>query len=71
MENASDFSWETAKASHAIVFTNMDADRLKWNDTNKLDIICRAHAQRHVNWGQVTNSRVSLSKKQKNGNSKN
>ena len=26
MEDASDFSWESAKASHAIVLTNMEAD---------------------------------------------
>ena len=28
MEDASDFSWESAKASHAVVLTNMEADRL-------------------------------------------
>ena len=26
MEDASDFSWESAKASHAVVLTNMEAD---------------------------------------------
>ena len=33
MEDASDFSWESAKASHAVVLTNMEADRLQWSDT--------------------------------------
>ena len=47
MEDASDFSWEAAKASDAIALTNMEADRLKWTDTDKLDRIRRAHAQRH------------------------
>ena len=27
MEDASDLSWESAKASHAVVLTNMEADR--------------------------------------------
>ena len=47
MEDTSDFSWEAAKAFHAIALTNMEADRLKWTDTDKLDRIRRAHAQRH------------------------
>ena len=34
MEGASDFSWESAKAAHAIVLTNMEADRLRWTETN-------------------------------------
>ena len=71
MEDASDFSWEAAKASHAIALTNMEADRLKWTDTDKLDRIRISHAQRHVNLGQIANAKVSLLKKQKNNNSKN
>ena len=71
MEDASVFSWEAAKASHAIALTNMEADRLKWTDTDKLDRIRRAHAERHVNFGQTSNSKASLLKKQKNNNSKN
>ena len=59
-----DFSREAAKASHAIALTNMEADHLKWTDTDKLDRIRRADAQRPVNLGQITNSRVSLLKKQ-------
>ena len=47
MEDAFDFSWESAKASHAIVLTNMEADHLQWTETDKLDHIQRAHAQRH------------------------
>ena len=64
MEDASDFSWEAAKASHAIALTNMEADRLKWTDTDKLDRIRRAHAQRHA-LGQTANSKVSLLKNKK------
>ena len=46
MEDASDFSWESAKASHAIVLTNMEADCLQWTETYKLDLIRRAHAKK-------------------------
>ena len=48
MEDASDFSWDSAKACHAILLTNMEADRISWNETDKLDRIRRAHGQRHV-----------------------
>ena len=37
MEDAFDFSWESAKASHAIVLTNVEADQLQWTGTDKLD----------------------------------
>ena len=70
MEDASDFSWESAKASHAIALTNMEADRLKWTDTDKLDRIRRAHAQRHVNPGQNSNVKSAAWKKQKSNNAK-
>ena len=32
MEDASDFSWDSAKACHAILLTNMEADRISWNE---------------------------------------
>ena len=63
MEDASDISWESAKASHAIVLTNMEADRLQRTDTDKLDRIWRAHTQRHVSVGQNSSARTSVNKK--------
>ena len=48
MEDASDFSWESAKAAHAILLTNMEADRINWSETDKIDRVRRAHAQRHI-----------------------
>ena len=48
MEDASDFPWESAKAAHAILLTNMEADRLNWPETDKIDRIWRTHAQRHI-----------------------
>ena len=69
MEDASDFSWESAKASHVVVLTNMKADRLQWSDTEKLDRIHRAHAQRHITPGQSTAFK-NIAKKTKNNTSK-
>ena len=63
MEDASDFSWDAAKASHAVVLTNMEADRLQWSDTEK--------AQRHITPGQSTVSKGPVNKKIKNSASKN
>ena len=48
---------------NAIVLTNMEADRLQWMDTDKLDRIQRAHAQRHVGVGKNSAARSSLAKK--------
>ena len=70
MEDASDFSWESAKALHAIVLTNMEADRLQWTETNKLDRIHRAHAQRHSVPGLSNTSRSIHNKKVKGLGSK-
>ena len=71
MEDASDFSWESAKAAHAIVLTNMEADRLNWTETEKLDRIRRAHAQRHVTAPYSNTSKTPYGKKVKNSGSKN
>ena len=48
----------------------MEADQLQWSDTDKLDQIRRAHAQRHIGAGQSTASKNSISKKIKNVGSK-
>ena len=44
MEDDSDFSWDSAKAAHAILLTNMEADRVTWPETEKIDRLHRAHA---------------------------
>ena len=70
MEDASDFSWDSAKACHAVVLTNMEADRLNWADTDKIDRIQRAHAQRHTSGAQTSGTR-SIAKKGKTPYTKN
>ena len=46
MEDAADFTFESAKACHAVVLTTMEADKLDWFDTDGLDRIRRSKAQR-------------------------
>ena len=57
VEDAYDSSWDSAKACHAVVLTNMEADRLNWTDANKIDHIRRAHVQRHTSGAQTSASR--------------
>ena len=47
MEDAADFTFESAKVCHAVVLTTMEADKLDWFDTDGLDRIRRSKAQRH------------------------
>ena len=47
MEDAADFTFESAKACHVVVLTTMEADKLDWFDTDGLDRIRRSKAQRH------------------------
>ena len=65
MENASDFTLDSAKACHAVVLTNMEDDRLNWTDTDKTDYIHHAHVQRHTSRAQTSASHLSV-KKHKN-----
>ena len=46
MEDANDFSWQSAKASHAVLLCRMEEGKVDWADTPKIDRIRRAHAQR-------------------------
>ena len=48
MEDASDFSFESARASHAVLLSSMEADRCDWLDTEQIDRCRRANAQRHT-----------------------
>ena len=48
-EDATDFSWSSAKASHAVLLCRMEQGEIgRWSDTDKIDRVRRAHAQRHV-----------------------
>ena len=64
MEDASDFSWDSTKVCHAILLTNKEADRISWNETEKLHRIRRAHTQRHITTASTSAIR-SFTKKKK------
>ena len=45
---ANDFSWDVAKASHAVLLCRMEQGEVKdYSQTEKIDRIRRANAQRH------------------------
>ena len=47
MEDANDFSWANAKASHAVLMCEMERGVVDWSDTTRIDRIQRAHVQKH------------------------
>ena len=44
MEDATDFSWQGAKAAHTVLLCEMERGSLKWEDTDRVDRVRRAHA---------------------------
>ena len=49
LEDATDFSWASAKASHAVLLCRMEQGEItSWAETEKIDRVRRAHAQRHT-----------------------
>ena len=55
MEDATDFSWQGAKAAHAVLLCDMERGALQWDNTDRIDRIRRAHAQKHVGVGHSKN----------------
>ena len=56
LEDANDFSWGAAKASHAVLLCRMEQGEVSdFSDTLKIDRIRRANAQKHT----TSNSSVS------------
>ena len=49
LEEVRDFSWSSAKASHAVLLCCMEHGEIgSWLDTDKIDRVSRAHAQRQL-----------------------
>ena len=49
MDDANDFSWDPAKASHAVLLCRMEQGEVKnYTQTDKIERIRRANAQRHI-----------------------
>ena len=56
MEDATDFSWQNAKAAHAVLCCELERGTVTWGDVSRIDRIRRVHAQKHVpstkSWGR-------------------
>ena len=57
MEDATDFSWQGAKAAHAVLCCELERGTVTWDDSARIDRIRRAHAQKQPNqttrnWGK-------------------
>ena len=65
LDDSNDFSWQAAKASHAVLLCRMEQGEVTgWSDTEKIDRIRRANAQRHVVSTQASNSSQKFRKNQ-------
>ena len=60
MEDAKDFSWQSAKASHAVLLFRMEEGKVEWSETTKIDRIRRAHTQRLPPQNSTTHSQVKI-----------
>ena len=47
MEDATDFLWVNAKAAHAVLLCEIKRGSVDWLNTQRIDRIRRAHAQKH------------------------
>ena len=61
MEDATDFDWVNAKASHGVMLCEMERGSLTWFDSERIDRLRCAHAQRNSapnkqNWGRGSDS---------------
>ena len=49
LDDAQDFSWQAAKASHAVLLCRMEqGEGVSWAETDKIERIRRANSQKHV-----------------------
>ena len=62
MDDAQDFGWHPAKASHAVLLCRMEEGKISWQETQKIDRIRRTHAQR------ASTSQTNYSQPQKKQN---
>ena len=72
LDDSNDFSWQAAKASHTVLLCRMEQGKVtSWSQTDKIDRIRRANAQKHLSSSQAVFSNqkfkknVSVQKSQK------
>ena len=46
MDDSHDFGWKTAKGAYAVLFCRIEEGRVTWQETDKIDRIRRASAQK-------------------------
>ena len=60
LDDCNDFSWSSAKASHAVLLCGMEQGEIKdFTETDKIDRVRRAHVQRHTSSSQDTSKHAS------------
>ena len=60
LDDCNDFSWSSAKASHAVLLCRMEQGEIKdFTETDKTDRVRRAYAQRHTASSQDTSKHPS------------
>ena len=65
LDDSNDFSWNSAKACHAVLLCRMEQGEIKdYTQTDLIDRIRRAHAQRHV--PSTQNFSKNVTKREKN-----
>ena len=64
MEDLHDFGWQMAKGCHAVLLVKMEEGKVTWGNTNKIDRVRRAHAQK-VQSGHASNANAKKFPKNK------
>ena len=63
LDDLNDFSWQAAKASHAVLLCRMEQGEVtSWSQTDKIDRIRRANAQKHLPPSQAPYSNQKFKK---------
>ena len=63
LDDSNDFSWQAAKASHAVLLCRMEQGEVtSWSQTDKIDRIHRANAQKHLPPSQSGHSNQKFKK---------
>ena len=60
MDDANDFSWQSAKAAHAVLLCRMEEGKIEWSETSKIDRVRRAHAQRLPSQSLATGNKTKF-----------
>ena len=51
MEDATDFTWQGAKAAYSVLLCEMERGTVAWEENHRTDGIRHTHAQKHSHGG--------------------